>query len=924
MVSKMNFNDKNIDEIINENRQLKKLVNELNLTLQMKNEQIAELQSESQLTFANLAEMVPAAVHVLKGDKFSYINSTFETITGYSKEECLNMNYWDTIHPDYCEMVKQRVLTRRQNQYLPNVRYELKILTKDGQEVWFDHSAGQIKIAGESAIMAVLYDITERKAAEEKIKQQNAYLQETHAELEEMNHELQNSQNRLAEINAKLRESEERLDLALWGTDEGLWDWDMQTEHLYFSDQWAKLLGYEAYELEPHITVWTKRIHPKDICAVQANLDPLIEGKTDTYESEHRIKSKTGEWIWVLDRGKVVTRDIEGKPIRMVGTKRDITLQKNMEAALRASENRYKTLVEAVPEIVAHLNQCGNYIWVNEMGKEFFGDDVCGRHFSKYFIDSEDYQSIAIELFPLIKDYKEIIQLETLMRRKDGQMRLLKWQCKTLKQDGQTIGILSTARDITEKREAEIQLKASEERYRDLFNKSPIGLLKIDRNGNISEINQYYLDLIGPPTKDLITDTNIFSVAQIIPEFGAALSKHLQSFENGQSVSTEIQFTTSWGKRLWIRYKVDPVFDMDGNITEAIIACEEISAWKQAEEKIKYLSYHDALTGVYNRAFFDEELRWINVSRQLPISIIIGDVNGLKLVNDAFGHHMGDKLLITIAQIINDCCREEDIIARWGGDEFAVILPRTPRATAYAICERITAACQQYEPNPILPSIAMGVATKENVTEDIYKVMSAAEDIMYRHKLLESKSIRNSIISSLETSLHEKTFETREHAHRMQSLCIQFGKALGLPGNELDSLSLLANLHDIGKIGIPDSILSKPGPLSEDEWDIIKKHPEIGYRILYSSHELVAIADEVLAHHEKWDGSGYPEGRTSHDIPILSRVLAIVDAYDVMTHERSYKKAISHKEALEEIKRCATSHFDPELARVFIDIFNED
>lgn len=793
MVSDMISDDRTIKVLTNENQQLQQRLKEMEAILQMKDAELAAARIESKASLEQLAEMLPAAIHVLEGDKFSYINTSFSEITGYSKEECLNMNYWETIDPEYQDMVRQHVLERRRNEHLPNSRYELKVIAKDGGILWFDHSACQIKLAGQTAIIAVLYDITERKAAEEKILQQHASLQETHAELEEINYELQSSQSSLMEINNKLRQS----------------------------------------------------------------------------------------------------------------------------------ENRYRTLVEAVPEIVAHININGDFMWVNDMGKEFFGQEVCGRHLSEFFFDSEDYQQAALKVIPLVKDYEGIIQVETLMKRKDGQLRLLKWQSKTLKENSKTIGTISTAQDITEIREAEIQLKASEQRYRDLFEKSPIGLIKVDREGNILDLNQYYLDIIEPPSKEALTSKNLYTIAQNIPEFAAAFNEHLHRYLSGQSISTEIHFTTSWGKKVWIRYIIDPIFDQDGNVVEAIVACEEISAWKQAQEKIKYLSYNDALTGVYNRAFFDEELRRINVTRQLPLSIIIGDVNGLKLVNDAFGHHTGDKLLITITRILKSCFREEDIIARWGGDEFAILLPRTPQATAYAICERINLACREHGPNPILPSIALGVATKENIHEDIDKVMLAAEDVMYRNKLLESKSIRNSMISSLETSLHEKTFETREHAYRIQNLGLQFGKSLGLPENELDSLALLANLHDIGKIGIPDNILCKPGPLSAEEWEIIKKHPEIGYRILYSCHELLAIANEVLAHHEKWDGSGYPERLKGSDIPILSRILAIVDAYDVMTHEQSYKKAISHAEALEEIRNCAGSHFDPELVKVFLSIFTE-
>jgi HD-GYP domain-containing protein (c-di-GMP phosphodiesterase class II) len=190
---------------------------------------------------------------------------------------------------------------------------------------------------------------------------------------------------------------------------------------------------------------------------------------------------------------------------------------------------------------------------------------------------------------------------------------------------------------------------------------------------------------------------------------------------------------------------------------------------------------------------------------------------------------------------------------------------------------------------------------------------------MYRNKLLQSKSVRNEILISLETALHERTQETEAHAQRMNDLAVEFGHYLQLLSSELDRLMILARLHDIGKVGIPDAILSKAGPLSQEEWEIIKKHPEIGYRIAQTSLQLSSVAEDILHHHERWDGTGYPKGLKGEEIPRLAQIIAIVDSYDVMTHERSYKKAMSREEALEEVRRCAGTQFNPRLAARFVD-----
>jgi HD-GYP domain-containing protein (c-di-GMP phosphodiesterase class II) len=194
---------------------------------------------------------------------------------------------------------------------------------------------------------------------------------------------------------------------------------------------------------------------------------------------------------------------------------------------------------------------------------------------------------------------------------------------------------------------------------------------------------------------------------------------------------------------------------------------------------------------------------------------------------------------------------------------------------------------------------------------------------MYRHKLLESRSTRSNILASLEETLVERSYETREHTTRMKNIATMFGKAMGLTENEMDELSLLASLHDIGKIAVKDSILGKTDKLTDEEWLEMKKHPEIGFRIAQSTNELCHIAEYILGHHERWDGRGYPQGLKGKDIPKLSRIIAIIDSYDAMTSARSYKEAISKSEAIEEIKRCAGTQFDPKLAESFISMMGK-
>jgi diguanylate cyclase (GGDEF)-like protein len=298
-------------------------------------------------------------------------------------------------------------------------------------------------------------------------------------------------------------------------------------------------------------------------------------------------------------------------------------------------------------------------------------------------------------------------------------------------------------------------------------------------------------------------------------------------------------------------------------------------------------------------------------------------VNGLKLINDAFGHQEGDKVIIQVAKILKESCRKEDVIARWGGDEFSIFLPRTSYGVTSEVIDRIKTACCRASRGPVKFSIALGAGTKDDPSQDIQKILREAEERMYRNKLLESRSVRNSIISSLRRTLFEKSHETEEHTHRLQQLSLQFGLSLGLTDGEMDDLALLATLHDLGKIAIPEGIILEPGNLSREEWELIWKHPEVGYRIARSSPELAPIAEAILSHHEWWDGSGYPRGLEGEDIPLISRIIAIVDAYDVMTYGRLYKKPLSRQETLQQLQKNAGTQFDPNLIDIFIKIIEK-
>jgi diguanylate cyclase (GGDEF)-like protein/PAS domain S-box-containing protein len=461
---------------------------------------------------------------------------------------------------------------------------------------------------------------------------------------------------------------------------------------------------------------------------------------------------------------------------------------------------------------------------------------------------------------------------------------------------------------------------ASEEQLRRITNNIQDVIIQIDCRGIIQYISPSCYKNFGQDSQFYI-GKSFFS--QIHPaDCDVIKTKIEKAFLSKQLELVEYRFAEEYGNYLWLESLGQVAFSSKDNEGELVLNCRDITERKKTDDRIRYLSYHDTLTGLYNRAYFDEITNKLIEDKTFPLSIIIGDVNGLKLTNDVFGHYEGDKLLIKVADILRTSCSEGDIIVRWGGDEFAILLPVSNETRALEIIDKIHEQCNKSFNEPIKISIALGCAVLNIEGQELENVIREAEEKMYRHKLLESSSARSNIISSLEETLLERSYETREHTTRMKQLSIIFGRDLGLSTNELDELCLLASLHDIGKIAIKDSILGKPGKLTPEEWQEMCKHPEIGYRIAQSTKELCHIADYILNHHERWDGNGYPQGLKETAIPKLSRIIAIIDSYDAMTSVRSYKDAIDHSEAMKEIKRCAGTQFDAELAHRFTALMN--
>ncbi|MCX7780521.1 MAG: PAS domain S-box protein [Negativicutes bacterium] len=599
----------------------------------------------------------------------------------------------------------------------------------------------------------------------------------------------------------------------------------------------------------------------------------------------------------------------------------EIAIRKQVETALLEKEQQLRNITDNIYDIVLKIDTSLFIEYISPTVQNILGyspDEVIGEPVME-FIHPADVAQAEQSLQKLFTS-GAVTNIEFRAINACGCEVWLEANGKTVPDAQKNIsGAIIAARDITARKRAEERLRLSEEKFSKSFQFSAEALMITKlADGTIIDVNGAFERITGFHRSEILGRTT--NELQLWPESAqrSALVQHLLT--RGAVSNRELQFRIKSGELRTGLIAAD-IVQLNG---EAYIVgvFHDMTERKEIEERLSYLSSHDYLTGLFNRAYFDERMRYLDKVNSVSCGIIVCDTDGLKLINDTLGHDKGDTLLILTAEALKYAASDKHTVARIGGDEFAILLPHATTSEVIAVCQKIKTYVDAYNQSTtgIHLSLSLGYAASGAVSANIYNLFKEADNNMYREKLHRSTSARSAIVQTVMKLLEARDFITEGHADRLQDLACDLGAALGLSERSLSDLRLLAQFHDIGKVGIPDHILFKPGRLTAEEAAVMRRHCEIGYQIAQSSPDLIAIAEGILKHHEWWNGLGYPIGLSGKNIPLECRILAIVDAYDAMTNDRPYRKAMPHFAAIAELKRCAGKQFDPDLVNKFIEL----
>ncbi|PKK97466.1 MAG: hypothetical protein CVV58_01145 [Tenericutes bacterium HGW-Tenericutes-3] len=615
----------------------------------------------------------------------------------------------------------------------------------------------------------------------------------------------------------------------------------------------------------------------------------------------------------------------QNKQVRVVEF-RDITNIKQYEKDRKEKEKQYKLLFETMLRGVIFQDNEGNILSCNPKAEEILGlslEQMQGKSSinSKWVMKDEKGNILTRE------DHPAIICLKTKQKIGPTTFQIFKhntndfiWVSVTAiplfnEGDEDPYQVYSTFEDITERKRNEEALLAVNKRFETLFENAPLGYQSLDVNGYFNEVNQTWLRMLGYKKEEVIGHW----FGDFLPEkYKNPFRERFEIFKKLGKIESVFEMIKKDGTTVMIEFEGLIGYDEGRIFRQTYCTLNDITERQKKEEMIIYKSKHDYLTNLPNRGYFEEMLAKLDDPIYYPLGIVMMDLDGLKLINDAFGHARGNETLVQVANILRKIKCKDCFVSRIGGDEFVMLYPNANTSDMEELKKQLFNEVRNIREEDYRFSISFGYSMKLDDSRDADDILNEAEDNMYSNKVLHGQSARNESVIAILNTLKVKYDEERLHSDLVSQYCRQLGEVLNFDADNLIEVELAGLMHDIGKITIPDNILKKPGKLDEQEWKIMKTHTINGYNILRSADKYSRLAEYALTHHERWDGNGYPNGLKGEEIPLISRVISICDAYEAMTSDRPYRKALGQQKAIDELIRCAGSQFDQKLVEIFI------
>jgi len=624
------------------------------------------------------------------------------------------------------------------------------------------------------------------------------------------------------------------------------------------------------------------------------------DGTDGGFLKEIELFGRAGQRLWFEFSLQIFEASNREIMVHAIG--RDISEKKALLWALRESEKRFRDLVEKLREIVFEIDGDARIRYISPNVKALTGyepEELLGGPLGDLPLDVKNDRSL-----------NRTLRLET----KDG--RTLHFRASGSKTEVRGVfkGFKGTLTDITE-----TMRTAERERFLStvLMGISD-SVIVTNASFRITDVNPATHKNTGYSAGELIGATPGILFKDFFNK--DSFTKFLSDIKRRLIHTREGRLCKKDGTVVMSEVKISSLVTEEGAVYAYVGIIRDISAYKEREKQLFEYSYHDNLTGLYNRRYCESRTPEFDRPQHLPLGVIVVDINGLKLMNDVFGHRQGDELIRTTARILSESAGKQDLVCRTGGDEFEIITPGTSEEKLEKFTQRIHKRARGTAVGSIQVSFAAGYALKRSPEQDLELVRQEAENNMYGNKIEFADLLKNQMIHLMLKDLNRISNREYTHGKRVSQYCEIIGRTLKLEDKEVANLRILGEIHDIGKIKLSGDILNKPARLTPDECEEVKKHPVTGYQIVKSVDEFTSLAEGILYHHERWDGRGYPKGLSGKMIPLQSRIIAVADAYEAMTSNRSWARRKNREEAVAEMRRHSGSQFDPEILDTFIRI----